>query len=123
MIVGVGIDLTPISRMADALQRHEGRFEARVFTEKERADCREGAFPAQHFAARFAAKEAAVKACPVLRGQSWHDVEVVREADGRPRLALHGAAATAAEGVGARRLHVSLSHAADSAIAVVVAED
>ena len=79
--------------------------------------------PAQHFAARFAAKEAVVKACPVLRGQSWHDVEVVREPDGRPRLRLHGAAAEAVAALGVRQLHVSLSHAADSAIAMVVAED
>jgi holo-[acyl-carrier protein] synthase len=122
MIVGVGIDLTPISRMAEALRRHGGRFEARVFTDGERADCRTAAAPAQHFAARFAAKEAAVKACPVLRGQRWHDVEVVREADGKPRLRLHGAAAEAVASLGASRLHVSLSHAADSAVAVVVAE-
>ncbi len=122
MIVGVGIDLTPISRMEGALLRHAGRFETRVFTEGERADCRDAAAPAQHFAARFAAKEAAVKACPGLRGQSWHDVEIVREADGKPRLRLHGAAAEAFARLGATRLHVSLSHAADSAIAVVIAE-
>lgn len=123
MIVGVGIDVTPISRMAEALARHGGRFEVKVFTAGERADCRVSPLPAQHFAARFAAKEAAVKACPVLRGQSWQDVEVVREADGRPRLRLHGPAADAVARLGATRLHVSLSHAADSAVAVVVAED
>ena len=93
MIVGVGIDLTPISRMALALSRHEGRFERRVFSPGERADCNQAQAPAQHFAARFAAKEAAVKACPALRGQRWHDVEVMREPDGRPRLRLHGAVA------------------------------
>ena len=123
MIIGVGIDLTPISRMADALARHAGRFEAKLFTDGECADCRGLAHPAQHFAARFAAKEAAVKACPPLRGQRWHDVEVIREADGRPRLRLHGAAAAAAAAAGVARLHVSLTHAADSAVAVVVAED
>lgn len=123
MIVGVGIDLTPISRMAAAISRHEGRFEARVFTDGERADCRVAQEPAQHFAARFAAKEAAVKACPVLRGQSWHDVEVVREADGRPRMRLHGKAADAVAALGVRQLHVSLTHAADAAVAVVIAED
>lgn len=122
MIVGVGIDLTPISRMAEALVKHEGRFEAKIFTDGETADCKNMAHPAQHYAARFAAKEAAVKACPQLRGQRWHDVEVVREPDGRPRLRLHGRAADAAARAGVARLHVSLSHAADSAVAVVIAE-
>ncbi len=123
MIVGVGIDLTPISRMDAAIGRHGGRFEEKIFTDGERADCREAHQPAQHFAARFAAKEAAVKACPPLRGQRWHDVEVVRDPDGRPRLRLHGAAAEAAARIGVARLHVSLTHAGDSAVAVVVAED
>jgi holo-[acyl-carrier protein] synthase len=123
VILGVGIDLTPISRMAEAIARHAGRFEARLFTAGELADCRVSPEPAQHFAARFAAKEAAVKACPPLRGQRWHDVEVVREPDGRPRLRLHGAAAEAAARIGVARLHVSLTHAGDSAVAVVVAED
>ena len=123
MILGVGIDLTQISRMGEVIGRHGGRFEAKVFTEGERADCRVAHEPAQHFTARFAAKEAAVKACPPLRGQRWHDVEVVREADGRPRLRLHGEAAEAAARAGVARLHVSLTHDADSAVAVVVAED
>jgi holo-[acyl-carrier protein] synthase len=122
VIVGVGVDLTPISRMAEIIARHDGRFEEKIFTEGERADCRQSRAPAQHFAARFAAKEAAVKACPPLRGQRWHDVEVVREEDGRPRLRLHGAAAEAAARVGVVRMHVSLTHAADAAVAMVVAE-
>jgi holo-[acyl-carrier protein] synthase len=122
MIVGIGVDLTPISRMAAAIERHEGRFEAKLFTPGERADCTAGQQPAQHYAARFAAKEAACKACPALRGQQWHDVEVVREADGKPRLRLHGAAADAAAGAGVVRLHLSMTHAADAAVAMVVAE-
>ncbi len=124
MIVGIGVDLTPIARMAQALDRHEGRFEAKLFTPGERADClaHGPTNAAQHYAARFAAKEAACKACPSLRGQEWHDVEIVREADGRPRLRLHGAAAEAAARVGVQHMHVTLTHAADAAIAVVVAE-
>jgi holo-[acyl-carrier protein] synthase len=122
MIVGVGVDLTPISRMAEVIGRHDGRFEARVFTDAERRDCMQSAEPAQHYAARFAAKEAAVKACPVLRGQRWHDVEVVREPDGRPRLVVHGEAAVAATRAGVARFFVSLTHAGDSAVAMVVAE-
>jgi holo-[acyl-carrier protein] synthase len=123
MIVGVGVDLCQISRMEEAIGRHDGRFEAKIFTVGERADCRKAAAPAQHYAARFAAKEAAVKACPVLRGQSWHDVEVVREDDGRPRLRLHGPAAEVAARLGVARMHVSLSHDGDHAVAVVIAEE
>jgi holo-[acyl-carrier protein] synthase len=122
MILGVGIDLTPISRMQVALERHDGRFEAKLFTPAERAYCVRHANAAQHYAARFAAKEAAVKAVPVLRGQSWHDVEVSSTAGGAPMLILHGAATAAARQAGVVRLHLSLTHAGDSAAAVVVAE-
>ena len=62
MIVGVGIDLCQVSRIRAALSRHEGRFATRVFTDGERAYCDERADPAQHYAARFAAKEALLKA-------------------------------------------------------------
>jgi holo-[acyl-carrier protein] synthase len=122
MIVGIGVDLTPISRMASAIAHHQGRFEEKLFTVGERADSSKSANAAQHYAARFAAKEAACKACPSLRGQRWHDVEVVREPDGKPRLVLHGAAADAAAKAGVMRMHVSLTHAGDSAVAMVVAE-
>ena len=122
MIVGVGVDLTPISRMAAVLGRHADRFAEKIFTPGERRDCDASAEPAQHYAARFAAKEAAVKACPALRGQKWHEVEVVREPDGRPRLVVHGAAAAVSSRMGIARFHVSLTHAGDSAVAMVVAE-
>jgi holo-[acyl-carrier protein] synthase len=122
MIVGVGVDLTPISRMVDAMARHPERLEARLFTDAERAYCRARAHAAQHFAARFAAKEATLKALGVPAGLSWHEMEVVSHDDGAPRLALTGAAARACERAGVRRLHLSLSHAGDVAIAFVVAE-
>jgi holo-[acyl-carrier protein] synthase len=122
VILGVGVDLSPIDRMQAAIGRHEGRLEARLFTDGERAYCRARALPAQHYAARFAAKEAAVKACAALRGQEWHAVEVVSGADGAPRLLLHGEAARAAAQAGVRQLHLSLSHAGGAAIAFVVAE-
>jgi holo-[acyl-carrier protein] synthase len=122
VILGVGIDLTPISRMQAALRRHDGRFEAKIFTPTERAYCLKQASAAQHYAARFAAKEAVVKAVPVLRGQAWHEVEVVNGPDGAPKIILHGAAELAARRSGVVRLHLSLTHAADHAAAVVVAE-
>jgi holo-[acyl-carrier protein] synthase len=122
MIVGVGVDLTPVDRLARALERHPGRFEARVFTEGERAYCRARARAAEHFAARFAAKEAALKALGVPPGLSWHELEVVNADDGAPSLVLHGAAALAAAERGARRLHLSLTHAGGQAVALVIAE-
>jgi holo-[acyl-carrier protein] synthase len=121
MIRGVGVDLCPVSRVARILERHPGRFEERVFTPAERAYCGPRAVPAQHFAARFAAKEAALKALGAPAGVGWHDLEVVADG-GAPRLALHGPAAAAATAQGVRRAHLSLSHAGDMAVAVVVLE-
>jgi holo-[acyl-carrier protein] synthase len=122
MIVGVGVDLTPVSRMERALAAHPERLEARLFTDGERAYCRARAFAGQHFAARFAAKEAALKALGVPEGLRWHELEVVNAGDGAPRLVLTGNAAAAAARAGIRKLHLSLTHADDSAVAFVVAE-
>lgn len=122
MIIGVGIDLCPVSRMGRALERHGGRFEARVFTAEERAACRGRGQPAQHFAARFAAKEALLKALGVPPGLSWHELEVVSAASGAPMLRLSGEAQAAAGRLGVTDLHLSLSHAGDMAAAVVIAE-
>lgn len=122
MIVGIGIDLCSISRMRRALERHGGRLEERVFTAGERAYCRARGEPAQHFAARFAAKEALLKALGVPAGLSWHELEVVSTDGGAPVLRLSGEARRAAERLGADRLHLSLSHGGDTAAAVVIAE-
>lgn len=122
MIVGVGLDLCLISRMERALLRSDGRFATRVFTEAERRYCDGKASPSQHYAARFAAKEAILKALHVPDGLSWHELEIVQGSHGGPAIALHGAAQQAADRLGVRRLHVSLTHQGDSASAVVVAE-
>lgn len=122
MIVGVGIDLCQVSRMRSALLRHEGRFAARVFTADERAYCEERADPAQHYAARFAAKEALLKALAVPPGLSWHEIEVQSQTGGAPQLLLRGEAARAAAGRSVLRLHLSLTHSGDHAAAVVIAE-
>jgi holo-[acyl-carrier protein] synthase len=122
MILGIGVDLTPVSRMAEALARHPERLEARLFTDGERAYCRARANAAQHFAARFAAKEAVLKALHVPEGLSWHELEVVSDGSGAPQLALHGVAARAAANKGVRTLHLSITHADDQALAFVVAE-
>lgn len=122
MILGVGVDVTPVGRMEQALRRHSGRLEARLFTDGERAYCRARAHADQHFAARFAAKEAVLKALSVPSGLSWHELEVVSDDQGAPRLVLHGQAAQAARTAGVKTLHLSLTHAGDQALAFVVAE-
>jgi len=108
--------------MAAAMARHPGRLEQRLFTDGERAFCHARVNAAQHFAARFAAKEAVLKALRVPPGLSWHELEVVSEPAGAPVIKLSGEAARAAERAGVRRMHLSLTHAGDSAIAFVIAE-
>jgi holo-[acyl-carrier protein] synthase len=122
MILGIGVDVTPISRMQRAFDAHPGRLEARLFTDGERAYCRARASAAQHFAARFAAKEALLKALHVPEGLRWHELEVVNDGGGAPAFRLSGHAAAKAAERGVRALHLSITHADDSAVAFVVAE-
>jgi len=122
MILGVGVDLTPVSRMQKAFDAHPERLEARLFTDRERAYCRAKAQAAQHFAARFAAKEALLKALHVPEGLRWHELEVVNDGEGAPSFRLSGNAAAAATARGVRKLHLSITHADDSAMAFVIAE-
>ena len=91
-VVGIGVDLVRISRMREVLDRWQERFLARVFTEQEIAYCRRRRDPVPHFAARFAAKEAGLKALGTgLRlGISWRELEVQRERGAAPRLVLSG---------------------------------
>lgn len=101
------------------------RFRERVFTEAERAYCdSRGAGAAQHYAARFAAKEAAFKALRTgwRDGLSWHHVEVASDELGAPRLQLSGLARDIFEQLGAARAHLSLSHTSEHAVAQVVFE-
>ena len=119
MIVGVGVDAIEIARFAAALERRP-RLGDRCFTEAEAAYCRSRAFPPQHFAARFAAKEAVGKALG-LGMTRWREVEVVR-GRGAPSVALHGRYAERAEALGVTRIALSLTHSRTDAIAVAVAE-
>src|SRR5256885_3327473 len=120
MVLGLGIDLTPVQRIERILARHAERFEVKVFTDGERAYCHARARAAEHFAARFAAKEAALKALGVPPGLSWHELEVVSVPGRPPALRLSGEAARAAERQGVARVHLSLTHAGGHAAAVVV---
>jgi len=122
VIVGLGLDVIPISRIAAMLARYGARLEQRLFTDDERAYCRGRGVPAQHFAVRFAAKEALLKAIGAPSGLRWREIEVLPGPGGAPELRLTGAAADAASARGAVRRHVSLTHAGDVAAAVVVLE-
>jgi holo-[acyl-carrier protein] synthase len=119
----VGIDLVRVSTVADAVAEHGERYLRRVYTDGELADCGgAGAPDLLRLAARFAAKEAALKA--LRAGDAavpWTAVEVVRTADGAPELALHGAAEALARAAGIAELAVSLTHEPEYASAVVVA--
>ncbi len=122
MTVGIGIDLVDVERIARALGQHRERFEARVFTPVEIADCAGRADRTLALAARFAAKEACLKALGTgwSQGLGFRDVEVVRGSTGRPEIRLHGRAAARAQELGAERIHVSLTHERHVAAAVVV---
>jgi holo-[acyl-carrier protein] synthase len=116
---GIGIDLVPIPRMRQVLERWSDRFLARVFTDDEIAYCRRRKDPVPHFAARFAAKEAGLKALGTgLRlGVNWRELEVRRERGGAPTLVLSGRSREIARARGADRMLLALTHDGDYAIA------
>jgi holo-[acyl-carrier protein] synthase len=122
---GIGIDLVPISRMRGVMERWQERFLTRVFTDDEIAYCRSRKDPAPHFAARFAAKEAGLKALGTgLRlGVSWRELEVRRERGGPPVLVLSGRTRELAQARGAERMLLALSHDGDYAIAQAMLVD
>lgn len=124
MIVGTGVDIVEVRRVEKALERHGRRFLDRVFTPGEVAYCTASESQrAQRLAARFAAKEAALKAFGLgLRDLRWTDAEVVRDRLGKPSLQLHGRLVELAREQEIRVLHLSLSHCKEYAIAQVVAE-
>jgi holo-[acyl-carrier protein] synthase len=122
MIIGIGVDLVEVARMAQILERTP-TFATRCFTNVERADAGNGAGRAASLAARFAAKEAVMKAMGVGLGAfGFYDVEVVKAPSGAPSLVLRGPAAELAAERGITSWHLSLSHSESSAIAMVVAE-
>ena len=115
MIVGVGIDVVDVERFGQTLERTPGLLD-RLFTEAERE------LVLNSLAARFAAKEAVAKALGAPTGMNWHDAEVHRGTDGRPHLEVRGTVQAQVDALGITSLHLSLSHDAGIASAVVVAE-
>ncbi|HVM97054.1 MAG TPA: holo-ACP synthase [Candidatus Acidoferrales bacterium] len=121
MIVGIGVDIVEVERIESALSnpRTGARFRERVFTPNEVAYCERRRNSQESYSARFAAKEAVMKA--LGRAYGWREIEVAR-LDGPPTVVLYGRASRRAAELGVTRFHLALSHTAQTAIAYVVAE-
>jgi len=125
MLVGTGIDVVEIERIAQSIERYGERFLRRVFTEGEIAYCQRKKNGAESFAARFAAKEAAAKALGtgIQQGIVWSEIEVRREPGGRPTLHFSGRALERAKKLGVKHVSLSLTHDRKTAMAAVHLED
>ena len=123
MILGIGVDLCQVSRIAKSYERFGARFVERCFCPAEARLCLSRPHPASALAMRFAAKEAFSKAAGLgMRGLAWREIEVVHDPKGKPSLVLHGRAKDWARAHGMALSHVSLSDDGDYAIAMVVLE-
>ena len=126
MIVGIGVDLAEVDRIRDAIERPGtgDRFRSRVYTSGEQAYCERRKRKYESYAARFAAKEAVMKA--LGRGWSgevtWIEIEVYRARGSRPEIRLHGKTAAYSAKLGVRRFSLALTHTAETAMAQVIAE-
>ena len=123
-ILGIGTDIIECLRIAQMIERHGELFIRRVYTEHEIAYCSTKKASTQHYAGRWAAKEAVLKALGTgwRRGISWRDVEVRNKAGGAPTIALRGGAKEVLEQSGIRAMHISISHCRSHATAYAVAE-
>jgi holo-[acyl-carrier protein] synthase len=124
LIVGMGVDLLEVARLEQAIARRGERLLQRLFTARERAYCERFKTKYERYAGRFAAKEAAMKALGTgwRGGVRWQDLEVVREASGRPTMALHGEAGKIAARLGVKHISMSITHTAIEAFAEVIFE-
>jgi holo-[acyl-carrier protein] synthase len=124
MIVGTGIDIAEVPRIRHSIERFGQRFLRRIFTAEEQRYCDSKANRVERYAARFAAKEAAMKALGTgwNYGVRWQDCEVVRKPGGRPTLAFHGKAGEFAAKLGVKNIAVSLTHTEEQAMAQVILE-
>ena len=124
MIVGTGIDIAEVPRIADSIKRFGDRFIQRVFTDGEIRYCDSKANRFERYAARFAAKEAAMKALGTgwNHGVRWRDVEVAREPGRRPTIKFHGKAAEFAARLNTKNISLSITHTPEQALASVILE-
>jgi len=124
MIVGLGIDIAEIDRIEAAIVRHGAPFLERLFTPREVAYCESHKARYERYAARFAAKEAAMKALGTgwSQGVRWRDIEVTREPSGKPTLRLEGAAGEIARRMGVKNISLSITHSGNLALAEVIFE-
>ncbi len=125
MIVGLGADIAEIDRIATAIRRHGHAFLHRVFTDNEIRYCERHKAKDERYAARFAAKEAAMKALGTgwRKGVRWRDIEVRNAPSGKPEIFLAGEAEKHAARLGARHFHLSITHSGNMALAQVILED
>jgi|SRR5271155_1162108 len=125
MIIGTGVDLAEVPRIRQSIERYGARFLNRIYTEAEISYCEEKASRFESYAARFAAKEAGMKALGTgwSRGVRWRDIEVVRRKGQRPTIQFHGEAAAIATKLGARNIALSLTHTSEQALAHVILEN
>jgi holo-[acyl-carrier protein] synthase len=124
MIVGTGVDIAEVPRIRQSIARFGDRFLHRIYTAGEIRYCDSKVNRAERYAARFAAKEAAMKALGTgwSHGVRWQDCEVTRLPGGRPTMTFHGKAGEIAERLGVKHAALSLSHTAEQAIAQVILE-
>jgi holo-[acyl-carrier protein] synthase len=125
LIVGLGLDIAEIDRIEAAITRHGAPILERLYTPAEVAYCESHRNKFERYAGRFAAKEAAMKALGTgwRRGVRWRDIEVIREASGKPSLALKGVAKQIAEGLGAKNISLTITHSGNLALAEVIFEN
>lgn len=123
-VLSVGIDIVEIDHLREVIAGRGERFLRRVFTPGERAYCEGRPSPVMHYAGRFAVKEAVLKAIRtgMIKGLSWHDIEVEIDPLGAPSVRLAGGAAERASDMGVESIHVSISHTEHYAVASAVAE-
>lgn len=124
MIVGIGIDITEVHRIRESIERFGDRFVQRIFTEQEIRYCDSKLNRFERYAARFAAKEAAMKALGTgwNHGIRWRDCEVARAPGGRPTIIFHGKASDFAKKLRVTNAALSITHTADQAMAQVILE-
>lgn len=126
MIYGVGIDMVEVERIKNAMQKRGQRFTQRIFTEKEVLYCeKREKSKYQHYAARFAAKEAVFKALGTgwRQGVSWSEIEVENLPSGKPRINVFGRTKEIAESLGGKTFHISITHCKEYAISEVILTD